>query len=89
MPIIETTKNHFLEQFEQHIDDVLTWDEEISHSAEPTLFAAARHLCLAKGGKRARPKVGLFLCKGIGFISIGSIGHCCHSRVHTQCKFAP
>ena len=45
MPIIETTKNHFLQQFEAHIDEVLTWDERTSHSAEPTLFAAARHLC--------------------------------------------
>lgn len=66
MPIIETTKNHFLEQFEQHIDDVLTWDEKKSHLAEPTLFAAARHLCLAKGGKRARPKLVYFFAKGLG-----------------------
>ena len=66
MPIIETTKSHFLEQFEQHISDVLTWDEQVSHSAEPTLFAAARHLCLAKGGKRARPKLVYFFAKGLG-----------------------
>jgi heptaprenyl diphosphate synthase len=66
MPIIETTKSHFLEQFEQHIDAVLTWDEQVSHSAEPTLFAAARHLCLAKGGKRARPKLVYFFAKGLG-----------------------
>ena len=66
MPIIETTKNHFLEQFEQHINEVLTWDEQTSHSAEPTLFAAARHLCLAKGGKRARPKLVYFFAKGLG-----------------------
>ena len=66
MPIIETTKSHFLEQFEQHIDEVLTWDKDISHSAEPTLFAAARHLCLARGGKRARPKLVYFFAKGLG-----------------------
>ena len=66
MPIIETTKSHFLEQFEQHIDAVLNWDEKVSHSAEPTLFAAARHLCLAKGGKRARPKLVYFFAKGLG-----------------------
>ena len=66
MPIIETTKNHFLEKFEQHIDEVLTWDEQTSHSAEPTLFAAARHLCLARGGKRARPKLVYFFAKGLG-----------------------
>ena len=66
MPIIETTKNHFLQQFEQHIDEVLTWDEQTSHSAEPTLFAAARHLCLARGGKRARPKLVYFFAKGLG-----------------------
>ena len=66
MPIIETTKSHFLEQFEQHIDTVLTWDEKVSHIAEPTLFSAARHLCLAKGGKRARPKLVYFFAKGLG-----------------------
>ena len=66
MTIIETTKNHFLEKFEQHIDEVLTWDAQTSHSAEPTLFAAARHLCLARGGKRARPKLVYFFAKGLG-----------------------
>ena len=66
MPITETTKNHFIQQFEQHIDEVLAWDEQTAHSAEPTLFAAARHLCLAKGGKRARPKLVYFFAKGLG-----------------------
>ena len=66
MPIIKTT-NHFLQRFERHIDDVLTWDEEISHSAEPTLFAAARHLCLAKLEKGHVPKApSYFFAKGLG-----------------------
>jgi len=68
MSITETTKSHFLEQFEEHISSILTWDERTSHSTEPTLFAAARHLCLAKGGKRARPKLVYFFAKGLGVV---------------------
>ena len=67
MPIIETTKSHFLEQFEQHIDAaVLTWDEAVPHSAEPTLFAAARHLCLAKAENEPDQKLVYFFAKGLG-----------------------
>lgn len=65
MAITNLGKNHFIEQFEQHIDEVLTWDSRQSLSTEPTLFAAARHLCLAKGGKRARPKLVYFFAKGL------------------------
>ena len=68
MSITETTKSHFLEQFEKHLSSILTWDERTSHSTEPTLFAAARHLCLAKGGKRARPKLVYFFAKGLGVV---------------------
>lgn len=66
MAIMNTNKNHFIAQFEQHIDTVLTWDTNRSLSTEPTLFSAARHLCLAKGGKRARPKLVYFFAKGLG-----------------------
>ena len=59
------TKTNFLEDFEQHIENILRWDEKSSFSAEPTLFAAARHLCLAQGGKRARPKLVYFFAKSL------------------------
>ncbi len=68
MTITQRTKSHFIEQFEDHIEQVLTWDTERSHAAEPTLFAAARHLCLAKGGKRARPKLVYFFAKALNII---------------------
>jgi len=68
MTITETTKSHFIEAFEQHITTILQWDEKRSHLAEPTLFAAARHLCLAKGGKRARPKLVYFFAKALNVI---------------------
>ena len=70
MPIIETTKSHFLEQFEQHISDVLTWDEQVSHSAEPTLFAAAKTLVLGERRKTSKTETRLFLCQGTGIVSI-------------------
>lgn len=57
-------KNHFLAQFEQRLSSILSWDQENSNSAEPALFAAARHLCLA-GGKRARPKLVYFFSKAL------------------------
>ena len=45
------TKN-FIEEVENRIDKALTWDRKSSYSDMPTLAAAARHLCLASGGKR-------------------------------------
>ncbi len=65
MAITKTSKNHFLQQFEQHLSNILTWDNQSSLSVEPNLFAAARHLCLAKGGKRARPKLVHFFATSL------------------------
>ena len=88
MPIIETTKNHFLEQFEQHIDDVLTWDEQTSHSAEPT-FLLLLDICVWQ--REAKGHVQSW------FISLQRDWVCFNpevldiavtARVHTQCKFA-
>lgn len=53
------TKN-FIEEVENRIDKALTWDRKSSYSDMPTLAAAARHLCLASGGKRARPKLAYY-----------------------------
>jgi heptaprenyl diphosphate synthase len=61
---MNSSKNHFLTQFENRLSNILSWDQESSNSAEPTLFAAARHLCLA-GGKRARPKLTYFFSKAL------------------------
>ena len=58
-------KNHFLTQFEERLSSILSWDQKESNSAEPTLFAAARHLCLAEG-KRARPKLVYFFSQALG-----------------------
>ena len=65
MSITTTSKNHFLQQFEIHLSKILTWDNQSSLSVEPKLFAAARHLCLAKGGKRARPKLVHFFATSL------------------------
>jgi geranylgeranyl pyrophosphate synthase len=65
MAITNTNKNHFLERFESQMTEILSWDEKASFSPEPVLFAAARHLCLAQGGKRARPKLVYFFSKGL------------------------
>ena len=61
---MNSPKNHFLTQFEERLSSILSWDQENSNSAEPTLFSAARHLCLA-GGKRARPKLVYFFSKAL------------------------
>lgn len=47
----------FLKEVEQRIDRALSWDREASWSDLPTMAAAARHLCLAPGAKRARPRM--------------------------------
>jgi len=60
-----TNKNHFLQLVEQQIVKTLQWDEQSSFCAEPMLFAAARHLCLADGAKRARPKLIYFFSQAL------------------------
>ncbi|MEL6341736.1 MAG: polyprenyl synthetase family protein [Myxococcota bacterium] len=47
----------FLKEVEQRIDRALSWDREATWSDLPTMVAAARHLCLAPGAKRARPRM--------------------------------
>jgi heptaprenyl diphosphate synthase len=47
----------FLEVVEHRIDAALAWDEQASWSERPALAAAARHLCMAPGAKRARPRL--------------------------------
>lgn len=53
-------KDLFIDTVEQRISAALSWDKQASWSDMPTLAAAARHLCLAKGAKRARPKLCYF-----------------------------
>ena len=53
-------KDNFIDIVEQRISTALSWDEQASWSDMPTLAAAARHLCLARGAKRARPKLCYF-----------------------------
>lgn len=55
-----TDKYKFMDIVEQRISAALSWDSAASWSDMPTLAAAARHLCLAKGAKRARPKLCYF-----------------------------
>ncbi len=62
---MQTNKNHFLQLVEQQIKETLEWDSKASFSAEPTLFAAAKHLCLSKGAKRARPKLIYFFSEAL------------------------
>jgi heptaprenyl diphosphate synthase len=62
---MQTSKNHFLQLVEQQIKESLKWDEKSSFSAEPTLFAAAKHLCLSNGAKRARPKLIYFFSEAL------------------------
>jgi heptaprenyl diphosphate synthase len=57
--IMGTSKN-FIEEVEKRIDRALAWDNLSSYSDMPTLAASARHLCLAPGGKRARPKLAYY-----------------------------
>jgi geranylgeranyl pyrophosphate synthase len=54
------TSKSFIEDVEQRIDHSLAWDKNASYSDMPTLASAARHLCLAPGGKRARPKLAYY-----------------------------
>ena len=54
------TSQFFIQEVETRIDRALSWDTTSSHSDMPTLAAAARHLCLAPGGKRARPKLAYY-----------------------------
>jgi heptaprenyl diphosphate synthase len=54
------TKQIFLNQVEAQIISSLAWDKEASWSDRPTLAAAAQHLCMAPGAKRARPKLCYF-----------------------------
>lgn len=54
------TKQSFLQQVEKQIISSLTWDKEASWSDKPALAAAAQHLCMAPGAKRARPKLCYF-----------------------------
>lgn len=55
-----TDKYKFMNIVEQRIETALSWDATASWSDIPTLAASARHLCLAKGAKRARPKLCYF-----------------------------
>ena len=54
------TKQKFLNLVEEQIISSLAWDKEASWSDRPTLAAAAQHLCMASGAKRARPKLCYF-----------------------------
>ena len=54
------TKQKFLNLVEDQIISSLAWDKESSWSDRPTLAAAAQHLCMASGAKRARPKLCYF-----------------------------
>ena len=54
------SKQTFLHNVEQHIISSLSWDKEASWSDRPALAAAAQHLCMAPGAKRARPKLCYF-----------------------------
>ena len=47
----------FLSEVEHRIDTALSWDTEATWSDLPVMAAAARHLCLASGAKRARPRM--------------------------------
>lgn len=47
----------FLREVEQRIERALSWDREATWSDLPTMAAAARHLCLSPGAKRARPRM--------------------------------
>lgn len=47
----------FLQEVEHRIAQALSWDREATWSDLPTMAAAARHLCLAPGAKRARPRM--------------------------------
>ena len=47
----------FLREVERRISLALSWDREATWSDLPTMAAAARHLCLAPGAKRARPRM--------------------------------
>ena len=60
-----TSKSHFLQLVEQQIVQTLQWDSKSSLCTEPKLFAAARHLCLANGAKRARPKLVYFFSEAL------------------------
>jgi len=60
------TKQIFIQQVEQQIISSLKWDKEASWSDRPTLAAAAEHLCMASGAKRARPKLCYFFGLAVG-----------------------
>ncbi|MFT4979541.1 MAG: heptaprenyl diphosphate synthase [Myxococcota bacterium] len=47
----------FLAEVDHRISAALSWDREATWSDLPTMAAAARHLCLAPGAKRARPRM--------------------------------
>ena len=47
----------FLAEVTNRISTALSWDEEASGSGLPIMAEAARHLCLAPGAKRARPRM--------------------------------
>lgn len=54
------TKTDFIHTVEKRIVTALDWDNEASWSDKPALAAAANHLCLSNGAKRARPKLCYF-----------------------------
>jgi geranylgeranyl pyrophosphate synthase len=58
-------KSHFLQLVEQQIVEKLKWDSKSSFCTEPQLFGAAKHLCLANGAKRARPKLIYFFAQAL------------------------
>ena len=59
------SKSHFLQLVEQQIEQKLQWDNKSSFCTEPQLFEAAKHLCLATGAKRARPKLIYFFAQAL------------------------
>ncbi|MEC7983955.1 MAG: polyprenyl synthetase family protein [Myxococcota bacterium] len=57
MILLKPNQARFLEKVEDKILQSLSWDKEASWSDQPALAAAAQHLCMASGAKRARPKL--------------------------------
>ena len=66
---MKVDKRHFMDLVEKQIRSSLHWDSAATYSDRPTLVAAAEHICLAEGAKRARPKLVYYLSKGLGLKS--------------------